>query len=881
MHKFLRFVIAITVAVTLQFKAQSQSVAVNATGNVADVSSILDVESTIKGILVPRMNKTQKNAIASPAMGLLVFQNAPDSIGFHYYNGTAWVWLPGSNSVDTIAWKTSGNTGTTTANNFIGTRDNVPLSFRQNNTWLGRWNNINSTYFIGDSAGVNNTGFSNFGLGAEALFANTTSYANVAIGNYALRNNTTAVRNTAIGDSALYTQSYNPGGNYLGDNTAVGNKAMFFNQPTTSGNGVKNVAMGNEAMYENTTGSQNTAIGVSALRENTTGNANTAVGRSAHRQSKLGSANSYFGFASGFTDSTGSENTGVGTYALQYHETGDRNTAVGYYAMSGDSSGNNNTALGSYALFNTDTADLTTAVGYAALYFNNRDYNTALGAYAGFQNSRTATTGLQGTENTMIGYAASTGNGTGSQNTAIGYKAMAIFEPNTSVTGTSPSRNVAVGDSAMHANRGNDNVAVGYRALSNTNNVNMDGHVAIGSRALRNSTATFPNTAVGYLSMDSATTATGNTALGSYTLVSMKTGVNNTALGNAAMYEAVGEGTNLQQNTAVGRDALRVTRYYGNTAVGSLTLRNDTSGIYNSVLGYEAMRLNLSGESNGALGHESLYNNLTGNNNTGIGRQALYNNVSGSGNTALGFNADVSSGILTNASAIGYNAYVTQSNSLVLGSINTINDATASTNVGIGTTAPVARLHVVKDGEVASGLIHSSSAAVIENNTTNYLQLLTPVANNAGLISGTSATTIRSAVIFDADSSLRFLSGGGTTRMAIDNVGFVGVRTTTPNSYLDVSGSFGNAATTTTSDLTLTDLHHTIVILSSTAVGNGDITLPAASTCVRREYTIVNQTAVTKNISSYDSFTGVAATTIPAQSSITLQAIGSIWYRTK
>ena len=43
-------------------------------GTTTDVaSSILTVESTTKGFLPPRMTTTQKNAIASPAVGLVVY----------------------------------------------------------------------------------------------------------------------------------------------------------------------------------------------------------------------------------------------------------------------------------------------------------------------------------------------------------------------------------------------------------------------------------------------------------------------------------------------------------------------------------------------------------------------------------------------------------------------------------------------------------------------------------------------------------------------------------------------------------------------------------------------------------------------------------------
>ena len=60
--------------------------------NVPNASSILDISSTSKGMLTPRMTRAQRNAIASPATGLLIYQtdNAP---GFFYYNGSIWTAL--------------------------------------------------------------------------------------------------------------------------------------------------------------------------------------------------------------------------------------------------------------------------------------------------------------------------------------------------------------------------------------------------------------------------------------------------------------------------------------------------------------------------------------------------------------------------------------------------------------------------------------------------------------------------------------------------------------------------------------------------------------------------------------------------------------------
>lgn len=59
-----------------------------------ETSSILDLTSVTKGFLTPRMTEAQRNAIASPAEGLIVY--VTDIASGHYvYNGSAWVSLGG------------------------------------------------------------------------------------------------------------------------------------------------------------------------------------------------------------------------------------------------------------------------------------------------------------------------------------------------------------------------------------------------------------------------------------------------------------------------------------------------------------------------------------------------------------------------------------------------------------------------------------------------------------------------------------------------------------------------------------------------------------------------------------------------------------------
>jgi len=72
-------------------KGFSQGIAINTAGASANPSSIFDVSSTEKGILIPRMLEAERDAILAPLpTGLLIYQTNNDP-GFYYYDGTSWV----------------------------------------------------------------------------------------------------------------------------------------------------------------------------------------------------------------------------------------------------------------------------------------------------------------------------------------------------------------------------------------------------------------------------------------------------------------------------------------------------------------------------------------------------------------------------------------------------------------------------------------------------------------------------------------------------------------------------------------------------------------------------------------------------------------------
>lgn len=91
----------LVMALLLAFTAQAQ-VGIGTT--TPDASSILELESTTQGMLTPRMTETQRDAIAAPATGLLIYQtdNTP---GFYYFNGAIWTPFGGSDT----DWTVSGN----------------------------------------------------------------------------------------------------------------------------------------------------------------------------------------------------------------------------------------------------------------------------------------------------------------------------------------------------------------------------------------------------------------------------------------------------------------------------------------------------------------------------------------------------------------------------------------------------------------------------------------------------------------------------------------------------------------------------------------------------------------------------------------------------
>lgn len=88
------FLITLIISGLFIKQACAQNVAINATGSLPDTSAMLDVSSTNKGLLAPRLTTAQQNTIPLPANGLLVFNTTDNDFNFNSGTAAAPVWSP-------------------------------------------------------------------------------------------------------------------------------------------------------------------------------------------------------------------------------------------------------------------------------------------------------------------------------------------------------------------------------------------------------------------------------------------------------------------------------------------------------------------------------------------------------------------------------------------------------------------------------------------------------------------------------------------------------------------------------------------------------------------------------------------------------------------
>ena len=376
--------------------SQSPAVIVTTSGNApatTNPGAIMVIQSTTQGLQFSRVDSNVRLSITNmgglSAAGITVMDTTTNTL--QYFNGTIWVSLTASGGG--LGWSTTGNAGTVDGTNFIGTTDNIPLTFRVNNQPSGRIDNSKNNTFFGYQAGINTSPFSaggssNTATGYQSLFSNSSGVGNVAMGSQSLYSNNFGGGNVAVGQNSLYSNSSG------GQNVAVGYTSLYSN--TTA---YENSALGDQSLFSNSSGFGNTASGYASLFSNTTGQSNVAIGISAL-----------------YSNTTASDIVAIGDSAL-YSNNGNYNTAVGALSLQANSSGFSNTAIGAGALQSNTSATSNTAVGNGALQLNTTGVGNTASGKASLANNST------GTANTAFGAGALFGNITGQNITAIGNSA--------------------------------------------------------------------------------------------------------------------------------------------------------------------------------------------------------------------------------------------------------------------------------------------------------------------------------------------------------------------------------------------------------------------------------------------------------------------------
>ena len=383
-----------------------------------DASAALDISSGSKGVLYPRVAltaATDNQTVPAPATGLVVFNTAATVGGRAQLlsnAGTAaapnWVPLGMGNY-----WGLLGNAGSSAATSFLGTTDNVALSFRVNNQPVGQFqpggafwvgSSTSANLFVGYQAGQSNTsGFQNQFIGFTAGQANTTGTDNLFVGSQAGVRNTTGIFNTFLGHQTGFS---NVGGNqnvFVGyqagnANTANGNSFLGFKAGSNNTTGTSNVFVGYSAGTANTTGSLNTFAGYLAGSNNTTGNFNTFYGSQAGAAVTTGGSNTLFGARAGQNITTAFGNVFMGQNAAYQATTASANVFLGPSVAQNLTTAYGNVFIGQNAGDGTTTGELNVAVGFGAGTQNTGLHNAFFGS-----NANTGTTAPL-TNATAIGY---------------------------------------------------------------------------------------------------------------------------------------------------------------------------------------------------------------------------------------------------------------------------------------------------------------------------------------------------------------------------------------------------------------------------------------------------------------------------------------------
>ena len=299
-----------------------------------DASSMLDITSTEAGILIPRMTEIEKEGIASPKKGLLIFQDDGNE-GFWYFDGTIWVPIDNRGEFVSIGGVIRNTTnikiddfvvGSTSLENIAGGDDDRRLFFDKSR------GAFRAGYNDDDSWDDSNRGNYSVALGFNSIASGTFS-TNIGRGG-----DTSGDYAVSIGRENTVSGANATSFGYVNESSAA--------YATTFGRG--NVASGEYAMA-GVLASKATGLHSVAL-----GNTSTASGENSFALGRLNQASGLNSIAFGFTNVADKE--GAIAIGSDSKATGDRSVTLGNSLLARSYS---EVAVG---LYNTDYTPASTSL---------------------------------------------------------------------------------------------------------------------------------------------------------------------------------------------------------------------------------------------------------------------------------------------------------------------------------------------------------------------------------------------------------------------------------------------------------------------------------------------------------------------------------------
>jgi hypothetical protein len=526
--------------------------------------------------------------------------------------------------------------------------------------------------------------------------------------------------------------------------------------------GLLNISVG-EGAGVNTTGGGNSAVGYHSLFSNTTGSSNSAVGVQALYSNTSGSSNDVLGAAALYHNTTGGGNSVLGGSALYNNIGGSNNDVLGDSALYSNITGNNNVALGNSAGFNLTAGDNNIAIGantnFAASTGSNQLNigNTIFGDLSLHSISIGNTTLTNATTTSLFVKQALTAS-----SAAFGATATSSFGAAGALTLASALTVPNGGTGWANINPGSIVFGNGASALATSTNLfwdNTNNRLGIGTAS--------PTATLDVNGFINTSGTTGGYQIDGNTILQASSTISSTLVGQGA-------GTHLTTDTD------------GNVAVGSIALRDTTTGSENTAIGSQALTFNITGGNNSALGIGALVVS-TGNSNIGIGSFAGFNLTSGDNNIAIG------SG--NNGNGVNF-ANPTGSNQLNIGNLiygtglDGSGDTISTGNVGIGTTTPGSILSVqgVANWTTATSTYYSTGGLNLAAGCFAIAGNCLGLANISGTLSvaggGTGTTTWQTG-------SIPFFNGTNLTEnnpnLFWDNTNSrLGIGTASPSAVLHI-----------------------------------------------------------------------------------------------